>query len=431
MSAPSVPEEGDVQPAVRVMRLYKPPLRSEPEIRPFQTPNLNIGEYLTLPDNFGEIYFGETFTAYVGVVNDFKNIVFDDVSIRVRLQSATAAHDLVDTRGAYDTDSSNNTSLSAQSRKDMIISHRLLELGAYTMRVTIGYTDTSQQLKTIRKFYRFNVECPLKVTTTCVFNRESRLLTLSGEVRNMTKNNLFLDKMSFSSQQGNLIRLQTPVANTTNTQVNCEADADVEASSSLTSTSLVQGILPSGEIDVDNFEMVPLLAPNEQYAMLFLQDNVTESQLPQVVNTDHPLGTIDIVWRACMCEEAWFSHTVSSITDTTNGGNDSSTKPFVNVICLSHPYEVAVMQPIDVTVCIEGLEQSHLAIVFELDIQTTGITILGTTKHTLILPNGNETHEQCFQLLPTCSGLHHLNYSVKEIQSGRSQSSKLLNILCV
>ena len=433
MSTPSVPADGDIQPAVRVMRLYKPPLRSNPNVNAFQSPNFNVGEYLTLPDNFGEIYYGETFTAYVGVVNDFNNIVFGDINIRVRLQSSTAAHDLADTRGAYDTDNdSNNTSLKAQSRKDMIISHRLLELGAYTMRVTIGYTDTSQQTKTIRKFYRFNVECPLKITTSCVYHRESRLLTLSGEVRNMTKNHIFLDKMSFSSQQGNLINLHAITSNgntnNNNNKNNEQTKTQIDGEVSL-SSSTMQGILSSGEIDADNFDMAPILAPNEQYSLLFLEDNLDETQLPTVVDSDHPLGTVDIVWRACMGEESWFSHTVSSIT---GGNNHNSSKPFVNILCLLHSYEVEVMQLVDVTVRIEGLEQSQLAITFELlDSNTTGLTLLGTTKHSLILPNGNETYEQSFQLLATCPGLHSLCYNVKDVGSGRTQSSNLLNILCL
>ncbi|CAM9824000.1 unnamed protein product [Hapterophycus canaliculatus] len=61
--APTPPDTSE-QPTLRVMRLYKPRLDGR-RVLPSCSGDFALGSALKLPDSFGNIYLGETFTAYI------------------------------------------------------------------------------------------------------------------------------------------------------------------------------------------------------------------------------------------------------------------------------------------------------------------------------------------------------------------------------
>eukprot|EP01032_Pedospumella_encystans_P023813 gene23813-26950_t len=162
------------QPTVRVMRLYKPGfhlVQSFPhmpqsladnavDFKKAGGPDFTLSPYLLLPDSFGDIYAGEKFSAYIAVVNGFTQVPFYQVTLAVRLQTSTTVIDLADTR--IQADASSSKTLSCNETFDMIVAQTLNELGIHTLRVSVQYLLTpTSEVKTLRKFYRFNVLQPL------------------------------------------------------------------------------------------------------------------------------------------------------------------------------------------------------------------------------------------------------------------------------
>ena len=68
--------------------------------------NLNLGKFLLLPQAFGNIYLGETFSCYVCVHNDSTDVC-RNVTIRADLQTGTQRINLVPGQGL--TDNAGNT----------------------------------------------------------------------------------------------------------------------------------------------------------------------------------------------------------------------------------------------------------------------------------------------------------------------------------
>ena len=98
-----------MQPIVRVMRLYKPGLHTS--LNDGGAPKFSLSPFLMLPDSFGDIYSGETFSAYISVVNDHFRIPFENVKLQVRLHTNSAAHDLIDARSEPGHDPSKSRAL--------------------------------------------------------------------------------------------------------------------------------------------------------------------------------------------------------------------------------------------------------------------------------------------------------------------------------
>lgn len=153
-----------------------------------------ISQYLLLPDSFGDIYFGELFAAYVSVVNGVQDVSFSQVSLAVRLQTAKATHDLFDSRAANNEISGHCSLLEANSSLDMVVQHSLSELGPHTLRVSVSYMDKANEVKTFKKFYRFNVLNPLQISYKC-FDLNDQYL-IQTQIVNSTKSMIYLEKVS-------------------------------------------------------------------------------------------------------------------------------------------------------------------------------------------------------------------------------------------
>ena len=192
----------NTQPTVRVMRLYKPcmhviptvPVLPNSENNNFsRTPDFAVSQFLLLPDSFGDIYLGELFTAYISVVNGSPDQSFFQISLAVRLQTANATHDLYDSRAVTgDLAVGQARTLPPNNSVDMVVQHTLSELGTHTLRVTVQYLDNkTNELKPLRKFYRFNVLNPLQIRSICTDLGDSYFIQC--HVVNVTKSMLYIE----------------------------------------------------------------------------------------------------------------------------------------------------------------------------------------------------------------------------------------------
>jgi hypothetical protein len=156
-----------------------------------------LSPFLLLPDSFGDIYAGEKFSAYIAVVNGFAQVPFYQVNLAVRLQTATTVIDLADTRSNAEIAGSNqyqSKTLNCNETFDMIVSQTLTELGIHTLRVSVQYLLTpGSEVKTLRKFYRFNVLQPLVIQSS--FTELNGKPLVQCEVTNATKSPIYIDEV--------------------------------------------------------------------------------------------------------------------------------------------------------------------------------------------------------------------------------------------
>ncbi|CAM9312855.1 unnamed protein product, partial [Phaeothamnion confervicola] len=235
-AAPPASDPPALQPTLRVMRLFKPRLSTRPgmsssaqaaallcpaEATPgMMRPLGGIGAggplvggsdfalsgALKLPDSFGNIYQGETFTAYISVLNHLPGRTLGNVEVNVKLQSPNDRVDLLDRRmerGALSQPLNPAPELQTGENLDMIVEHRLKELGTHTLRVTVGYVDLSSpdgaEPKFLRKFYRFNVLNPINLNMTCIAVAGRPFVEV--HLRNTTQMDLVLESCEFLPEE--------------------------------------------------------------------------------------------------------------------------------------------------------------------------------------------------------------------------------------
>lgn len=181
-----------------------------------------LSSHLLLPDSFGDIYLGEKFTAYIAVVNGYIQAPFYNVNLSVRLQTATTVVDLVDVRSANANSVYNGISipiLGFNESSELIVQHTLNELGTHTLRVSVQYSLSSPtsvrpnsptpgsassatpvvpEVKTLRKFYRFNVLQPLIVLSS--FREMLHKPMVQCQVTNSTKSPIFIEEVNVCFQ---------------------------------------------------------------------------------------------------------------------------------------------------------------------------------------------------------------------------------------
>lgn len=229
MNAPPPPAQAPAsgsgespEPTLRVMRLYKPRLASRgvlpccPQAATLHpatagihealdwgaVSDFSLGNCLLLPDSFGNIYMGEKFTAYISVLNHLPNRTLTDVELSVKLQSPGTKSDLKDKRlerGGGHPPPNPAPFLASGEHIDMVVEQSLTELGVHTLRVSVTYRHVgapmTQEPKSLRKFYRFNVHNPINMSMTCLLAGGCPLVEMA--VRNTTQMDLLLESYEF------------------------------------------------------------------------------------------------------------------------------------------------------------------------------------------------------------------------------------------
>uniref|UniRef100_A0A3B4AWS1 Trafficking protein particle complex subunit 13 n=1 Tax=Periophthalmus magnuspinnatus TaxID=409849 RepID=A0A3B4AWS1_9GOBI len=171
--------------------LFSQLMRDDPStIRGAET--LMVGEMLTLPQNFSNIFLGETFSSYISVHND-SNQVVKDILVKADLQTSSQRLNL---------SASNSTvaELKPECCIDDVIHHEVKEIGTHLV-CAVSYTTQYGEKLYFRKFFKFQVLKPLDVKTK-FYNAESDLSSVTDEVfleaqiQNITTSPMFMEKVS-------------------------------------------------------------------------------------------------------------------------------------------------------------------------------------------------------------------------------------------
>lgn len=143
-------------PTLRVMRLQSPELHLAASGNLADRCALHTS--LCLPDSLG-VYVGETFSAYLGILNASKTQPIRKLTVSAQLQTPSARWQLPAPR------LDSNPEIPPNGGVDAIVSHDVEEAGQHILRVEVGYVTLEGASKTFRKFYRFNVVAPLTFRT--------------------------------------------------------------------------------------------------------------------------------------------------------------------------------------------------------------------------------------------------------------------------
>ncbi|KAF0683082.1 Aste57867_24862 [Aphanomyces stellatus] len=176
------------------MRLYKPRLSIEKSYRR----EFALSNMLLLPDSFGNIYLGETFSSYISVINQF-SCDLHQVGLTAKLQTPTTRSDLSDrrlARGGTTPPTNPAAVLSAGSNLDMAVEYELNEIGVHTLRVGVSYLDPiTSEAKSLRKFYRFQVLNPFTITFKHVLIKDESYV--EAKIQNITQTPLHVETIAF------------------------------------------------------------------------------------------------------------------------------------------------------------------------------------------------------------------------------------------
>lgn len=137
---------------------------------------LMLGEMLTLPQNFGNIFLGETFSSYISVHND-SNQVVKDILVKADLQTSSQRLNLSASNAAV-------AELKPDCCIDDVIHHEVKEIGTHILVCAVSYTTQAGEKMYFRKFFKFQVLKPLDVKTK-FYNAETDEVFLEAQIQNM------------------------------------------------------------------------------------------------------------------------------------------------------------------------------------------------------------------------------------------------------
>ncbi|XP_038621462.1 trafficking protein particle complex subunit 13 isoform X3 [Tachyglossus aculeatus] len=148
---------------------------------------LMLGEMLTLPQNFGNIFLGETFSSYISVHNDSSQMV-KDILVKADLQTSSQRLNLSASSSAV-------AELKPDCCIDDVIHHEVKEIGTHILVCAVSYTTQSGEKMYFRKFFKFQVLKPLDVKTK-FYNAETDEVFLEAQIQNITTSPMFMEKVS-------------------------------------------------------------------------------------------------------------------------------------------------------------------------------------------------------------------------------------------
>ncbi|KAK3591158.1 hypothetical protein CHS0354_029005 [Potamilus streckersoni] len=159
-----------------------------------RTKNLDyfgVSNLLTLPQNFGNIFLGETFSSYISVHNDSQQKCIE-IALKIDLQTSSQRLLLSGVNLNPASELNPNQSI------DDVIHHEVKELGTHILVCAVSYTTQQGERMAFRKFFKFQVLKPLDVKTK-FYNAESDDVYLEAQIQNITQGPIYMDHVSLEA----------------------------------------------------------------------------------------------------------------------------------------------------------------------------------------------------------------------------------------
>ncbi|XP_051858385.1 probable trafficking protein particle complex subunit 13 homolog [Drosophila albomicans] len=218
---------------------------------------LGAGQTMLLPQSFGNIYLGETFSSYICVHNCTMHPV-EGVTVKVDLQSNTSRINLL-----MHENKKSSVVLTADETLDDVIRYEVKEIGTHILVCEVNYTSPAGFAQSLRKFFKFQVLKPLDVKTK-FYNAEMDEIYLEAQIQNVTTGPFCLEKV------------------------------ELDSSEQYTVTSL--NTLPNGE---SVFNSKNMLQPNNSCQFLYcIKPKPEIAKDIKILREANNVGKLDIVWRS-------------------------------------------------------------------------------------------------------------------------------------
>ncbi|KAF4036508.1 hypothetical protein GN244_ATG11214 [Phytophthora infestans] len=420
----SSPLPPSVQPTLKVMRLYKPKLYVQGASGGSMLPTsmddstatqheFALSSMLILPDSFGEIFLGNTFSSYISVINPY-TCELRDVGLSANIQCANDRVELHDNRYARTgklPPPNPVAMLPAGSSLDMVVDYPLNLVGNHVLRVGVAYVDpVTGENKSLRKFYRFAVQNPLVIT----FKQNSPASQQHGEaiveaqIRNVSKLPLFVDSIKF-----------LPLAPFTSEEMVVNSGGN-------------RGERPSIEELLSlNSGPQTLVYPQEELQRVFRvwYDPASDPSLLTTQGSQN-LGRLHVGWKTSMGEAGSVQSqpVVRKVPGTSGGGHSE-----VLVAMQELPTEVVVGQPFLAAISVTNNTTRSLALQLQFRKELMrGIVCSSASHQNLGLLEAQTVQTVWIELLPIVGGLQVVGGPVcVDIQSGQefTQTAALAHVL--
>jgi len=287
-------------PTLKVMRLQAPKLLVAGGL----TKHSSLSSNLMLPDSFGVISIGETFSAYLGVLNSSLDMPVRGLTVSAQLQTPSRRIVL-----PSHLDNTPTIQLQGSGGVDAIVSRRLEEAGPHILRVEVGYI--SNGAKSLRKFYRFNVTEPLVITESVTRSGDANCL-VSVRVQNILENSssgaVTISDVAFEASPGSGLVSKQIILDNTDTQ---------------------SGIISA----LDLYDSCGRLEPGECQQFLFNVKAESEAASLRGIAMGDDLGQASLTYQRAMGETGVINSSVvvcpTSYSPDQNEGGESAAINFV------------------------------------------------------------------------------------------------------
>uniref|UniRef100_A0A7S0I231 Trafficking protein particle complex subunit 13 n=1 Tax=Phaeocystis antarctica TaxID=33657 RepID=A0A7S0I231_9EUKA len=284
---------------LKVMRLCKPGFFFRLPV-PFQPgeqgasslceEDYGLSGTLTLPQSFGDIYLGETFSCYISLCNSAP-IQLSSVGLKVEVQTQLTRETLSDSS----TPEASIASFAPQQTLDRIIRYELKDVGIHILICSALYVDASGEKKYFRKFFKFQVQNPLSMKSKTHALAPLNEILVETQIQNSTARVLFLQSVGFTPSADfeavPLTHFESKAMSAPRLagSPGTEGGGDAAALPPLKSTAV--GLPSFGQ-------MAYLKAGDTQQYMYRLRGKQSAAQLRSV----SALGRMEVVWKSQMGE---------------------------------------------------------------------------------------------------------------------------------
>uniref|UniRef100_A0A8C7A5M3 Trafficking protein particle complex subunit 13 n=1 Tax=Nothoprocta perdicaria TaxID=30464 RepID=A0A8C7A5M3_NOTPE len=302
---------------------------------------LMLGEMLTLPQNFGNIFLGETFSSYISVHNDSNQIV-KDILVKADLQTSSQRLNLSASSAAV-------TELKPDCCIDDVIHHEVKEIGTHILVCAVSYTTQMGEKMYFRKFFKFQ--------TDEVF--------LEAQIQNITTSPMFMEKVSLEpSIMYNVAELNT-------------VDTSGERASTFGSRTYLQ--------PMDTRQYLYCLKPKQEFA-----------EKAGVIKGVTVIGKLDIVWKTNLGERGRLQ--TSQLQRMAPGYGD------VRLSLETIPDTVSLEEPFNITCKITNCSERTMDLVLEM-CNTSSIHWCGVSGRQLGKLHPSSSLHLALTLLSSVQGL--------------------------
>lgn len=151
-----------------------------------------VGQFLLLPQSFGSVYLGETFSCYICIHSRCTDRTVEGVTLKAYIQTNENRVNLL-----LKESSGKPNRLAPGQTLDDIIYYEVKEIGRHILVCEVNYV-VGGQIRYFRKVFKFPVLKPLDIKTK-FFNAELDEIYLEAQIQNITTSVFCLEKVELDS----------------------------------------------------------------------------------------------------------------------------------------------------------------------------------------------------------------------------------------